>query len=164
MFSKRSRLYVDKETQGRLLWRMATYATLYHIAFWHVVFMYYLLGDTVFAGTVGERAKRIQVLYVQFFHDNAWLMSAFLAMVPILVFDMLRFTNRIFGPLHRCRVLIQQMVDGKPVSQIHLRKGDLMTKYVGVINQLVQRCNDRLGEVDSPAEDEQKPVHAELSP
>lgn len=57
-----------------------------------------------------------------------------LFMLPIIVFDMLRLSNRLVGPVFRLRRALRQLAEGTPVQPIHFRDGDFWREFADEFN------------------------------
>jgi len=61
-------------------------------------------------------------------------------MAPIIIYDILVFTNRIAGPMHRIRHEMQQLIDGQSDQPIVLRDDD-WTEMALLFNQIQAEMN-----------------------
>jgi hypothetical protein len=59
------------------------------------------------------------------------------------IYDGMKFTHRIVGPLYRFQVTIRSILDGKEVPLITLRKGDYLMEMKDEINELLQLLEQR---------------------
>lgn len=149
---KRKRLYVFPELQGRLLNRLVLYWVIYHLALWHVMFAFHLVG-AIGTGALEDQGLRVWELYSQFVRGHIWIILSIMAMGPMLVWDMLKFSHRMFGPLYRCRSIMQALADGKPQDEMRLRKHDLLGNFIDVFNNLIRSCNVLLKAAQEKPED-----------
>ncbi len=63
-------------------------------------------------------------------------------LVPLFVYDMLRFSHRFMGPLHRLHRSLEALGRGEPVRPIRFREGDLLHEMAEAFNQVVQRLEE----------------------
>src|SRR5947209_111683 len=101
---RRTRLWIDPGFQGRLLFRMASYLLLYAVIVVHIGFVFELLASFATAP-----AHSAQEHYAAFLWQQRFLVLAFLLAAPVMLYDLLKFSHRIAGPLYRCRQVMQQM-------------------------------------------------------
>jgi hypothetical protein len=149
---KRSRLWVDPGFQFRLQLRMGLYLLLYIGLVLFIDFAFELMAD--FGNNItntGHNGRRID-----FFGRQKYLLFALLVSLPIILYDLLKFSHRVAGPLYRCRKMMQQMAGGEVVPEFKPRKHDLMSEFFQAFNGLIKewnrrvnaRVNGRLGEAN----------------
>jgi hypothetical protein len=135
---KRKRLWVDS-FQTFLLFRMGLYLLLYAAIVWHIGFVFNVVASLrangLHAGFGG--------LYLEYLAALKPLLYAFLLTAPLLLFDMLKFSNRLAGPLYRCRKVMDEMAAGKPVAEFEPRKHDFMGELFRAFNGLIRAWNAR---------------------
>ena len=152
---QRKRLFVDPAFQGRLLLRLVAYWAVYHVALWHLLFLFTMISSAL-NHDPSVPAKSMGTLYREFFTDHVSIIICFFVMLPILGRDLLKFSHRLAGPLVRFRNTMQQMIDGKPVQEVTLRKFDLPSEFLNVFNRMVKVWNDRAGQAAEPAAEEKE--------
>jgi hypothetical protein len=135
---KRSRLWVDA-FQTRLLFRMAFYLLVYVVVVWHLGFACDVLASLAANGN----RKRFAQLYLEYLAAVKPLLYAFFLTAPLLLYDLLKFSHRIAGPLHRCRQVMDEMAAGKPVTEFKPRKHDFMGDLFRAFNALIGVWNAR---------------------
>lgn len=136
---KRKRLWVDPPFQGRLLLRMGFYLMVYSVVIWHFGFAFEAMRDVVSHGAT----KSFGDLYTDYFWKQVPLLYTFVLLVPALMYNLLKFSNRIAGPLFRCRTVMRDMAAGKPVGEFKPRKNDLMEDLFAAFNGLIKEWNKR---------------------
>jgi hypothetical protein len=139
---KRTRLWVDPPFQARLLLRMGAYLALYILVVLHVGFFLELMRDLATNGPV----KNFGELYLDYAGKQAPLLIALLLMMPPLLYNLLKFSHRIAGPLFRCRRVMQEMAAGQVVPEFKPRVGDLMRELFAAFNELIRTSNARAKE------------------
>ena len=82
---------------------------------------------------------------------------AFLSAIPWIVWDAVRFTNRLVGPLARFRETMRHVTADKPVRRIRLRQGDFLMEMQDDFNALLSALKHR-GAVNLEPADEAAPV------
>jgi hypothetical protein len=128
---------------------MGFYLLAYTIIVWHIGF---ILAVMVGIAASGLR-KGIGDLYVEFLRNQIPLLFAFVLAAPVLLYDLLKFSNRIAGPLYRCRKLMEEMARGKTVPEFQPRQHDFMAEFFRTFNTLVLEWNVRL-DATAPASGE----------
>src|SRR5262249_53175602 len=136
--SKRSQLWVDPGFQSRLLLRLVCYFVLFSFVVIHIGFVFQAMLEV---GANGFRG--IYELYWDYLGKQAPLLYSLVLITPILLYDLLKFSHRIAGPLFRCRRAMQQMAEGKPVAEFKPRKRDLMRELFQAFNALIKDWNPR---------------------
>src|SRR5262245_4535771 len=92
---KRSRLLVDTAFQFRLLARMAFYLLAYTLVVFHIGFAFEVMA-TIASQGLGEGGGH---LYLEYLERQRPLLFALVLITPILLYDLLKFSHRIAGPL-----------------------------------------------------------------
>ena len=165
---KRKRLLVDPAFQFRVMGRMLCYFVLFVVVVVHIAFLFEFM--LVFAsprlpeGGVGG-------IYLNYLDQQKRLLAMLLFVSPVLLYDLLKFSNRFAGPLYRCRKVMQQMARGEAVPEFKPRKKDLMADLFEDFNTLIKAWNARL-EAENQARQEEAAVpvkangalHAEKQP
>ena len=139
---KRNRLFIDAEVQGALLrrtllyWFLGVFGLLAMLTIWEVVQRPELtLGEAFYA---------------------CWLQSSpvvgvSLILLPVIMYDILKMSNRVAGPLFRFQQEMKKLANGKGDEMEPLRFrggdfwGDLAKEYNRIVNQ-VRNQDERLKE------------------
>lgn len=137
---KRRRLWVDPTFQFRLLARMACYILLYTFILVHVEYLFVAMARVTVAGPAQDFGE----LYVNFLAQKTPMLIAALLFAPIILYDLLKFSHRIAGPLFRCRQIMLDMVRGNAVPEFTPRKRDLMRELFQAFNSLIREWNARV--------------------
>jgi hypothetical protein len=72
--------------------------------------------------------------------------------LPLLLADVLRVSNRFAGPMYRLRNALRDLADGKPVTPVKFREGDFWCNMADEFNRVLDRMKDL--EVSRPGEDQ----------
>ncbi|MEM9940925.1 MAG: hypothetical protein AAF939_05005 [Planctomycetota bacterium] len=98
--------------------------------------------------------------FVKAIRTFAPVMLTLICVGPIFIFDFLKLSNRIFGPIPRIRNKIRALAKGEFVSQLKTREDDTHLDLVEDINLLIQMIQvSRVPE--SPTE---PATHAQIQP
>ena len=127
---KRRKLFVDPKVQGAFLARIAVYWFLCIIASGTI-----LAGWTLFTGGARVFFQPFAEFWGQF--APAFFVSAL--MLPILMFDCVRLTNRFAGPMFRVRREMRNLANGIPTNRIYLRSGDFWMEFAAEFNAVRDR-------------------------
>jgi hypothetical protein len=134
--SRRKKKYVNRRVQGRIIGRVAAYWILYHFVLWHGLFVYrYAQHRVAVAG--GENAVPFRQLYSEFCADYSPLLLCAALILPLFMFDFVRMTHRVVGPLVRVRNALQQLMAGERVPRVEFRQGDLITEFESEFNEFL---------------------------
>jgi hypothetical protein len=163
----RKRMFVSSRIQGRLMSRIGVYWVLYHVVLWHGLFVFRYLQYRMTAA--GGIAVPFSELYGQFVIDYYPVVVCALVTLPVVVIDMLHMTHRVAGPLVRFQNALRDLVEGKPVESVSLRKNDLLNEFQDEFNQYLavlsrERRQLRTGADSHPSgSDDGEGVAAELA-
>jgi hypothetical protein len=138
--TKRRRLVVDPGMQFRLVLRIGWYLLLWTVIAFHASFVFYLCGEFL----VGGAQRGFARLYLDYFGHEKPLLTILAVMTPLVLYDVLKFSNRISGPLYRCRRLMLEMAAGKPVPEFTAREHDFMEAVFVDFNTLIRAWNARI--------------------
>ncbi len=77
-----------------------------------------------------------------------WVHSApvfiiLLALLPVFVWDTVKLSHRLAGPMYRFHKTVQRLAAGEEVEPIKLRKGDPWNDFAIDFNAMVERFNSR---------------------
>jgi hypothetical protein len=146
----RRHLFVDSSVQGRLLLRIAFY--------WFMCLLTVTLMVLCWAVLTGPRAPAAVILRDTFKTCGPALVAS-LFLLPMVLVDCNRFSNRFVGPILRFRGALGQLVDGKNVAPIKFRQNDFWHDVADNFNRLLEQMPDRGDRVepavsaDLPADD-----------
>lgn len=152
--SKRKQLFVDSKVQGALAARVVLYwgASLATMALM-------LLCFRIITGPA-------RLFYEHF--DEMWFqygpaLAGSIIILPLLVIDVVRLSNRFAGPLVRLRRGMRALARGEHVEPLHFREGDFWQEFAEEFNAVATRLQ-RLEACSAPsarqALEEEEPAHA----
>lgn len=130
----RKRLFVNREIQGRLLARTALYWVLYHAVLWMAMF-FYRYAEHRGAMMAGAEPRSFADLYGQFVHEHHSMWFCAFAILPIVLWDLLKFSHRVVGPLVRFQRTLESLTAGETIQEVRLRRGDLLFDLQKTFNQ-----------------------------
>lgn len=133
----RKRLYVDS-VQREIIVRT--------IMQWYFYMSAILL--VVCLGAVWMDPSILAIKYVfQAFVYFAPAIVASLILLPLFIYDMLKATNRIAGPIYRLRCAFKQISEGKAIAPVKFRDGDSFQELADDFNQLAQLVAEQRAEL-----------------
>lgn len=127
---KRSRLFIDPQVQGRLLCRV--------VAYW-------IMGVTVIGALAGlqvwveSHGAPLSVVLNRALLAFGPALIAAVVLLPLILFDALRFSNKFSGPMHRLRNEVRRLADGTSYAPIVFREGDYWYDLAQEFNRLAER-------------------------
>lgn len=130
----RKRLFVNREIQGRLLARTSLYWVLYHAVLWMAMF-FYRYAEHRGAVMAGAEPRSFADLYGQFVHEHHAMWFCSFAILPIVLWDLLKFSHRVVGPLVRFQRTLESLTAGETIQEVRLRHGDLLFDLQTTFNQ-----------------------------
>jgi hypothetical protein len=130
--SRRTRIYLGGMLQGTLVKRLAIGWTVYNLLLFHGLFLVaYLEGQR---GGAEESQPTLLQCYESFAWQNRLLIFGACAAGPIFLWDVVRCTHRVAGPLVRLENTLLRMAKGETVQEIKFRKGDWLTSLERALN------------------------------
>jgi hypothetical protein len=129
---KRKKLLVDGLVQGALLWRVVTYwfSCLVSIglmlACWHML-----------ANPGRPFYRQLDEVWFQ----NGPAMVASLLLLPMVLMDVLRFSNRFAGPMVRMRRTLEALARGESVEPLRFRDADFWQGLADQVNLVAERIS-----------------------
>lgn len=128
---KRKQLFVDPSIQGVLVLR-----TVIYWAFCMCMITMFLVCWRIVTGP--SRDLYVHLDYLWFHYGPVFV--ATLLLLPVLVIDTLKISNRFAGPMIRLRVAMRQLADGNPdVEPLHFRNKDFWKDFADDFNRLLKR-------------------------
>jgi methyl-accepting chemotaxis protein len=127
---KRNKIWIDK-FQTTLSLRIALYFAAYQLAVWALVIFerHVLTGMEAAFGTAG------------------WLMvfltGAVIFQGVVFIYDAIKYSHRLVGPLHRFRKTIQAITAGDEIELVTLRQGDFLQELKDDFNDMLKVLEER---------------------
>jgi hypothetical protein len=143
----RKRLFVDYKVQGALINRVLVY--------WAMCLMTLTLMILCWRILTGPA----RMFYTHF--DDLWFqygpaVIGSLVLLPLIVFDMVRLSNRFVGPLLRLRRSLRALARGDEVAPLEFREGDFWREFADEFNIVAERMHrlNKSANFDSGVPDE----------
>jgi len=129
-FVRRRRLIVDPKIQGDLIAR-----TVMYWLFCLLTVTLLLLCWQIATSPGATIPEYLDQLWYQFSPPAI----ASLLLLPLLMMDAARVTNRVVGPMNRMHQAMRDAADGKPVQPITFRDADYWGDFADDFNRLIAR-------------------------
>lgn len=144
---RRRIFYIDPKVQGALMVRV----------FCHWIYCLFtislmLVWWDLFAGP----PRRFMVVLIDVYTRFAPAAAASLLIVPLVIMDVLRLSNRFAGPAWRLKISLKALAEGKEVRPIHFRDNDFWREMAEDFNCISGRLNQVSNHIDPsqpPAEE-----------
>ena len=129
---KRKKIWVQAPIQGTLAIKCA----LYWFFCLGSIFLFVAVA-TLFSGKLQSAGEIFSGLWKQY--SSAVLASVFL--LPLIVWDVIRFSHRVVGPLLRLEREMGRLARGEDVRPIHFREKDFWHPLADKFNRIVANHN-----------------------
>ncbi len=157
----RKRLFVDPKVQGALVVRVVCY--------WMICLVTITLMLLCWRIVTGPARLFYTHLDDMWFHYGPALVATLL-LLPLVIVDIVRLSNRFAGPMLRLRRSIRALARGEYVEPITFREGDFWQEFAEEFNGVLGRVNRLQAAVSQrsepdltncdPLDTEQEPVGA----
>jgi hypothetical protein len=137
---QRYKVWVD-HFQTKLTLRISAYMVIFLVVLFNFVLAWRLWVEG--PGNLTDQMWRL-------FLDYLPVGICLLVLIPVMVWDAVRFTHRLIGPLARFRRIFQDVAQGQPVRPIKLREGDYLTDFRDDINLMLEALQRRGSAVLKP--------------
>ena len=129
--SKRSKFFVDREFQGAIAKRIALH--------WGLLICLYAIGMAMLHLT-GHFGKPFEEQFQSYLNNYGGTLLFLASLTPVFVYDSIKLTNRLAGPLHRLRRGLKALARGQEGEQVTFRPNDFWRDMAEDYN----RVRDRL--------------------
>ena len=129
MAKRRTQLWIDRNLQGTVILRFVYY--------WFVSLLFVTI-PLVIIETLADPSKLFYYHLVPLFVTHWPVYVALTLLLPFVLFDALKLTHRIAGPVYRARVQLRSLADGKDVKPMHFREEDFWQEMADEINRVAE--------------------------
>lgn len=149
--SKRKQLFIDPKVQGALVLRAVLYWVVCLITMTLMLLCWRILTGPA------------RIFYTHF--DDMWffygpaVITSFI-LLPLVVLDILRVSNRFAGPMLRLRHSMRDLARGEPVQPVKFREGDFWHDFAEEFNALAARVQTETTTPQAEHDEQQEPVAA----
>jgi methyl-accepting chemotaxis protein len=151
MRDERNKVWIHS-VQTRLFVRLGAYWLISQITLWNLVFLWRLWQE-------GSGNPLDQ--YGRFLADFAPALVGSLVLLPILVWDTIRFGHRVVGPIYRFRQTMRAIAAGEAVRPIKLRKDDFLGEVRDDFNHMLETLQRQGVPVLKPADPSEQTVQTQ---
>ena len=135
---KRKKLFVNRGIQGAMSLRFGFYWVIYHLCLWNGAFMYFFIRSRLAQLTGTDKPMLpLNELYGFFLTEYLPITVAATLLLPIVIYELIRQTHRIAGPLVRFSNAMKDMMAGKVIQPVKLRDGDMLTDFEKLFNEFI---------------------------
>jgi hypothetical protein len=145
----RKHLFVDPKVQGALVARVVLYWVVCLIT---ITLM--LLCWRIITGPARMFYTHFNDMW--FFYGPA-LIASFL-LLPLVMVDVIRFSNRFAGPLLRLRRCMRELARGEHVEPIEFRDDDFWQDIAQEFNGVIERVQGEQSAAEPDFEEEEEPL------
>lgn len=123
----RKNLLIDQSVQGSLLRR---------IGFYSLACGLYFLMTLVITETLSNPRESIAETTRRCLEEAIFWAPGLMLLAPIILYDLIRVTNRLAGPIFRLRRELGRLAEGRPSQPLVLREDDYWSEVAESFNQL----------------------------
>ena len=145
---KRHRLFVDRRVQGALVLR-----SLFYWFFCLLTLMVMMLCWRMVTMPVLESGSQVGALWSEF----APVAVASMLMLPVIILDTVRLSNRFAGPMLRFRRHLRELAEGETIHPLKFRDADYWAEMADDFNKVAAR----LGALKPYLDQQSEPVAME---
>lgn len=138
----RKKLLVDRKVQGALVRQAALHWIWTTLTFGMVIF-FSRIGPAWLTGAEGPTVG-------WWYHLSPYVIAS-VALIPIIVFATIRFSNRFAGPMVRVRRALKKLANGEQPERLKFREGDFWSDLADDINRIAERGQE--AHLVSPAQE-----------
>ena len=129
----RKRFFVDYRVQGALIVRIVLYWLICLLTM-----MFLLLGWDMIKDPNRPLNAHLAGLWAVYGSTAV----ASLVLLPAVIFDILRLSNRFAGPLFRLRRSMHDLAQGRPVAAVRFRQGDFWQEFADDFDTVAARAKE----------------------
>jgi hypothetical protein len=148
--TRRTAFVIDAQVQGALLLRIVLYWM-----FCFVSMSVILVCWEVFTGPPQRMVDLVSKLYFRY----GPVLSGSFILLPIVLLDVVRVSNRFVGPVLRLRQGLLDVADGRPAQPLNFRDDDFWRDLASNFNRAVARIARESSERCYPTEEMPQPEH-----
>jgi hypothetical protein len=128
--NRRRRLFVEPRMQGLLIFKVLVY--------WLTSFVTIGLMLTCFS-IFNDQPRNSTELFAGMWAKLTPALAASMLLLPLIVIDCIRWSNRYAGPMVRLHAALTKLADGGRVTPLKFRQGDLWAEMAQQFNRIAAR-------------------------
>jgi hypothetical protein len=130
----RKKKMINWSVQGPIISRLLLHFFAYNVATLFLLAAFWGARAALSSLSESPDARAPLTLWQQ----SAPVVIAMIVMTPFMVWDLMRLTNRIAGPLFRFECLLKDFVKTGTLQEAAIREGDLLTDFQKQFNEFTQ--------------------------
>ena len=130
--NRRRKFFVEPRMQGLLIFKVLLYWINGFLTIGLLIAVWNVFTDR--PATSGE-------LFANMWDSVGPALLASLFLLPLIVMDCIRWSNRYAGPMVRLHSALQELASGKDVAPLQFRKGDLWFEMATEFNKVSARLS-----------------------
>lgn len=142
--NQRKRRYIDKEVQ----WALVRQTVGVWLSFLGGMFGLLFLAEWMLADPTVTLGSHFRTVWGR----HGLIFLAVLAMLPSIVYHLIKVSHRFVGPVARVRGELQRFAAGEAVRPIQLRKKDFWQGLANDVNAALEAANARSTQGSAPKE------------
>lgn len=127
---KRRQLFIDPQVQTPLVKRLLVY--------WLAMAAFVTLPIAI-SQTIAQPNRLLYQHYLDTLRSHWPILLTLSVMLPFLIYDTLKFSNRFAGPMFRMRRELNRFAQGETIPPIRLRPNDFWRDFAVQLNDLMER-------------------------
>ena len=135
--NRRKKTIVDRKFQFRMVRTLVFHWTCFMSAVVTLLVGWHLIAGVAVGFSNGNPTIRETMM------RYAPVLFALWVMLPVLVWDILKLSHGIVGPIIRLRMTIQALNRGEDVKMVKLREGDYCIELADDLNLLIKKLNTK---------------------
>ncbi|MEM7782677.1 MAG: hypothetical protein AAF623_04930 [Planctomycetota bacterium] len=136
----RKKLFINAEVQGAILHR-----TVLH---WFFYLAAILLTTVIIASLKDPSKMAIRMVFQSFVYFSPAIIAS-IVLLPLIVYDMLRESNRVAGPIYRLEKEMTKLRKGQKVKELRFRDGDHWSDLAVTFSQMAAAHQANLEQIES---------------
>jgi hypothetical protein len=141
---------IDRQVQGALLLRIVLY--------WMFCFVSMSVILICWEAFHGSSLRMIDLVSKVYYRYGPVLSASFI-LLPLVMLDVIRVSNRFVGPVIRLRQGLRDVADGRPAQPLNFRDDDFWCDLATEFNRAVGRVAREASERSSPTEEMPQPAN-----
>jgi hypothetical protein len=129
----RKRLFVDSKVQGALIMRTC----LYWVFCFAAITIMLLIWRSV------AMAEPFWMQFDEIWQRHAPIVVAAALLLPVLLVDVVRVSNRFAGPMYRMRRYMREVANGQDAQPVKFREYDYWTEFADELNAMLENLKNR---------------------
>lgn len=132
----RKKLLINPQVQGALILR--------NLLHWCFYFSAILLVISIWNAIIAPNNDGPTALELVFksFKDFAPAILASLFLMPLFIYDYLKTSNKVAGPIHRLQNEMKKLINGEEVGELEFRDGDHWSDLAHDFNRVAKIVNE----------------------